>query len=202
MTSLSTWFLAILFVLYGSVNGVEVRVSFGTQTVATPPNWNSVDMKNTPLNSFSDGSPSGISVTWDGVSGIIGTGTNGIYPEVDWVTTTSAAGVVFRFATITFSGVPAGVYTVELVSARSSAVHANQFFRVQGAAPDSTFRGNTADPFASTDGQNNNDFLIFENVVSAGSIVVSLAPGSSTPLVNAMRISGSALPPILISSTE
>lgn len=177
---------------------IDLRMDLSTFLSTTPGNWNNISNLTgvtSNLIDFNTGNGTGVSLTgsvnWQNFFG----DDAGAFPNQDWLiqpATVDGAGLQTNLSgTFTLSGLPDGIYTVEVVSARTTFGYLNTF-TVNGELADRTFLGTpVVTPWNSTtDGLEPGNWLIWDNVVpDDGEIVIQDVAGPGTlGILNAMRV--------------
>lgn len=173
---------------------IDIRIDLSTQDSSTAGNWNNISSLNdtTSLIDFS-GDATSASITGTGWSNFSGDD-SGSFPDQDWLVqpaTKDGAGVSDgETASFTLSGLGAGTFQIDLVSARSFFDYQN-FFTIDGSTATRTYLGTPVqNPWGSTsNGLTPGNWLIWDNVSSGSDITIQLtADSSSLGMLNAIRI--------------
>lgn len=173
---------------------IDIRIDLSTRVGSTAGNWNNVNDLNGTSNLIDfSGAATGASISGLGWTDFFGDD-DGIFPDQDWLiqpATQDGAGVFSgNTASFTVSGLGAGSFQIELVSARTSFNYLN-FFTVDGLTASRTYLGTPVQtPWGSAgDGQDEGNWLIWDNLSSVSDITIQLTADANTlGMLNAIRI--------------
>jgi len=192
----------------GAAAGVDIRIDLSNLVGTTAGNWNNVSNLTgltTGLIDFVSGAATPVSID--------GTGSpwqqffgddDGTFPDQDWLVqpaTRDGAGVQDGLTgSFLFDGLGAGIYRVEIVTARTTYGYLNTI-TVNGATADRTYLGTpVVTPWNSTtDGLTAGNWLIWDAVVPAGGVItlVDQADADTLGMINAVRVTSLYTPSVI-----
>jgi hypothetical protein len=189
----------VAFGCAGLARAQDIRIDFSTVVGLTGPNWNNIINLTGVTNNlidFPSGSPTTVSISGAGSPWLDSFGPE-TFPNRAWLINTATfdgAGLNGVAGNYVLSGLTGGSYTVELVSAQTS--HFMNLFSVNGVNANRTELGTPVNtPWDSlTDGLTPGNWLIWDNVTPVGGQVTITDGSIGAGILNAMRISLTAVP--------
>lgn len=183
----------------GSAEPIDLRIDLATQLGSTPGNWNNVSNLTgltAGLVDYASGAATSVSIDgtgspWESLEG----DSDGEFPDQEWLiqpATVDGAGLdEGEIGLFTLTGLPDGVYRIEVVSARTTFGYLDTIL-VNGALADRTHLGTpVVTPWnATSDGLEAGNWLIWDGVVPvAGAVTIAAESDPATlGIVNALRV--------------
>ena len=189
-----------------TLNAAEFQIDFSSKATNPGSNWNVITNLNTTktnLIDFGTGLATSTSVTaagWQGQTSQSSGTAGGFDPQKDWVVPLASQDFFLKSnteATVTFTGLPADIYSVEIISSYDTAFTSNSVtdILVEGTSTNVNFDGTPGvDSLgfdSDADGFIAGNWLIWDNVTAVGGeINISFDPTSGFAVLNAIRIEG------------